>query len=452
MLKFNQLTGHALAATAVARYLGVGLIGRVAAQDEEPDSPPAAKQAEENAEAPPAEETGPADAPQNNADQAKPAAQEENQQADDGPPEDLQFDDDVRRDDNDPPAIPSDNNVRDDRRDAVRNDVRQDNNRAKVIENGVSPSDRTFDRIEDNNRNDINRNDVRRFDYDDPSQPIPEEHARTHQGNGCHPCGQRVYHNPCGGCGQSNGYRQGSGNSWNGSQQYQTQNQQPNRPVLGITIRDEDDGIHVASVVPNGPAVQAGVQGGDRIVAIEGNELRDSRSLMNQLRTGDTDGQLTLTIDRAGEQHEFDVQPSTYAQVFSSNRQRASEVPEPPQNRLVQRDARRDQSRVALRPVYEEAANDDQRLERVQQRIGQLERELVARRKEEQDLQNMVDNQSEESDPAERKSLDIQQELPADQATPADDSPAAADDSNADDLDDSTEPPTNRERLSPSAR
>jgi hypothetical protein len=440
MLKFNQLTGHVLAAAAVA-LLGIGLIGRVAAQDDDADSSPPAKQAEENVEAPPTAETGPADDTQNNADQAKPETPAENQQADDAPPDDLQFDDNIRREDTDPPALPSDNNARDDRRDTVRNDVQNEDGRANTLENGVSPSDRTFDRV------DNDRNDVRRFDYDDPSQPIPEEQARTHQGNGCHPCGQRVYHNPCGGCGRNYGYRQWNGNSWNGAQQYQTQNQQPNRRVIGVTISD-DDGIHVASVVPNGPAAQAGVQGGDRIVAIDGVDVHESQAFMDHLRRSDASDSMTLTIARGGEQHQFDVQSNTYAQVFGRNRQRASEVPEPPQNLLV----RRNQPRVAFRPNYEAAVNDDQRLERVQQRIGQLERELVALRKEEQDMQNTLDNERKESDQTEPQESDIEREVPADEAAPTDASPAPADDSSADDNADSTEPPTSRERLSPSAR
>jgi C-terminal processing protease CtpA/Prc len=49
------------------------------------------------------------------------------------------------------------------------------------------------------------------------------------------------------------------------------------RAMLGIGIEDTERGVRVASVSPNGPAAEAGLEIGDTITAIDGAELADAR-------------------------------------------------------------------------------------------------------------------------------------------------------------------------------
>jgi S1-C subfamily serine protease len=47
----------------------------------------------------------------------------------------------------------------------------------------------------------------------------------------------------------------------------------PPRPWLGLYATEDEEGISVASLAPNGPAEAAGLRNGDRIISVEGVEL-----------------------------------------------------------------------------------------------------------------------------------------------------------------------------------
>jgi hypothetical protein len=499
----SRLSAHILAASATG-LLGIGLINQVAAQDED-NQDPAAQQADQagqdTANNDAVQETSPQPAPQQNSRQedVSPASDEaQNAETSDdvAPPraDDLNFDD-QRIVDDAPPALPGNDDA------AISPSDRQFEGRRETFD------DRRFDdrRTHIDNRRIDDRREVRRYDYDDPSQPIPQDDPYVQQGQGhggyggCHPCAtRRVYHNPCGGCGNSYGYggyrssypANGYSNGYSSGGSYQTRNDM-NRPVIGITIDDGRDGVRIVSVVPNSPAEQAGLQSGDHVVAISDQPIRDSNQLMSQIRGHR--GQLQIAVDRNGEEHQFDVGTQRYAQVFGQQRGNvASAVPNPPANRFAQQG----EPRTAFRPNYAAADDVGDRLERVRMRIGQLERELTALRQEEQDLQNVsqqdkatdqssddanvddvtpsadepmpADGDSTEPDDAVIKPDDDVNEVQTekgDEATP----PAAdSDDSNASDEDAGNQPaaageqtdadlqtpdePSNRERLSPSAR
>ena len=83
---------------------------------------------------------------------------------------------------------------------------------------------------------------------------------------------------------------------------------------IGITISGAEDGngVGVLKVEPNGPAMDAGIQAGDRIVAVEGQDVAGmtTTDLRNLVR-GKEGTFVMLTINRAGETLELSVERRT---------------------------------------------------------------------------------------------------------------------------------------------
>jgi S1-C subfamily serine protease len=80
------------------------------------------------------------------------------------------------------------------------------------------------------------------------------------------------------------------------------------RPWLGANLQDRDGRLVVRRVAPEGPAAAAGIRHGDRVIAIDGSEVRDLadfyRALWGRGAAGIT---VELTVKRQGEQHEVGV-------------------------------------------------------------------------------------------------------------------------------------------------
>jgi S1-C subfamily serine protease len=57
----------------------------------------------------------------------------------------------------------------------------------------------------------------------------------------------------------------------------------PARPWLGMLATEADDTIVVGSVTDNGPAEQAGVRAGDRVLAVGGEEITDLAGLWRRV-------------------------------------------------------------------------------------------------------------------------------------------------------------------------
>ena len=75
----------------------------------------------------------------------------------------------------------------------------------------------------------------------------------------------------------------------------------PGRPLVGITVTENKNGLSVYSVVPGSGAASAGIQQGDLIVKADGNVLNTSAKL-NEIRDTKSPGEyITLTIIRNGE-------------------------------------------------------------------------------------------------------------------------------------------------------
>ncbi len=57
----------------------------------------------------------------------------------------------------------------------------------------------------------------------------------------------------------------------------------PARPWLGLYATEDEEGIAVASLAPNGPAEAAGLRSGDRVLAVEGAEITDLADLWRSI-------------------------------------------------------------------------------------------------------------------------------------------------------------------------
>jgi putative serine protease PepD len=83
-------------------------------------------------------------------------------------------------------------------------------------------------------------------------------------------------------------------------------------PYLGISVSDAttsngDTSVVVAQVQRGGPAAAAGVQAGDRIVAIDGKRVGDSDGLIATVRSHQPGDTVRLTISRDGKQQTVSV-------------------------------------------------------------------------------------------------------------------------------------------------
>ena len=80
------------------------------------------------------------------------------------------------------------------------------------------------------------------------------------------------------------------------------------RPWLGANIQEIDGELVVRRVAPEGPAAGAGIQHGDRVVAIDGSTVHDLADFYRALwGRGEAGITVELTVNRQGEQHEIGV-------------------------------------------------------------------------------------------------------------------------------------------------
>ena len=88
------------------------------------------------------------------------------------------------------------------------------------------------------------------------------------------------------------------------------------RPLLGLNIGNDDDGVRVVGVSPGGPGATAGVEIGDLIVAIDGLDVSGSaegnatRVFLDQLAEVDAGSEVALSVLRDAEPLSLTVQTS----------------------------------------------------------------------------------------------------------------------------------------------
>src|SRR4051794_29514742 len=73
----------------------------------------------------------------------------------------------------------------------------------------------------------------------------------------------------------------------------------PRRPWLGLYATEDEEGVVVSTMARKGPAEKAGVQEGDRVLAVGGTRVSDLASLWRAVWASGTAGtKVRLTIGR----------------------------------------------------------------------------------------------------------------------------------------------------------
>lgn len=73
------------------------------------------------------------------------------------------------------------------------------------------------------------------------------------------------------------------------------------------------EGVRVADVPQDGPAAEAGLAPGDRLLAIDGREVAGlSKEQVHELLTGEVGSEVVLEVERAGERREVRIARAPY--------------------------------------------------------------------------------------------------------------------------------------------
>lgn len=81
----------------------------------------------------------------------------------------------------------------------------------------------------------------------------------------------------------------------------------PDGPILGIVVRDEAGAVTVDTVIPGSPAAEAGLQPGDIIVGLDGDEVGTVAALIAAIRARQAGDAVALTVEREGERLELEA-------------------------------------------------------------------------------------------------------------------------------------------------
>ena len=76
---------------------------------------------------------------------------------------------------------------------------------------------------------------------------------------------------------------------------------------LGVNLAPSKDGVLVTAVVPNSPAEKAGLEAGDRIVAVDGRAVATEKDLREALHGLDAGKRVTVEVKRDGDRKRLDA-------------------------------------------------------------------------------------------------------------------------------------------------
>jgi S1-C subfamily serine protease len=80
------------------------------------------------------------------------------------------------------------------------------------------------------------------------------------------------------------------------------------RPYLGLTTAAGASGVEVAGVVPGGPAANAGLEVGDRVVSVDGRPVAEPGDVIDALDGREPGESVTVEVERGGERERIEVE------------------------------------------------------------------------------------------------------------------------------------------------
>jgi putative serine protease PepD len=83
------------------------------------------------------------------------------------------------------------------------------------------------------------------------------------------------------------------------------------RPYLGLTSAAGSTGVEVQQVVPGGPAAEAGLQAGDRIVSVDGQQTSEPGDLTDALDGREPGDTVEVEVGRDGGRQRIEVELGT---------------------------------------------------------------------------------------------------------------------------------------------
>jgi S1-C subfamily serine protease len=93
----------------------------------------------------------------------------------------------------------------------------------------------------------------------------------------------------------------------------------PARPWLGMYATDSDETLIVASLADNGPAEQAGVRQGDKILTVNDEEIPDLAGLWRRVwSSGSAGAEVRLRLERDGSPKRISVRSADRASFLKS--------------------------------------------------------------------------------------------------------------------------------------
>jgi putative serine protease PepD len=80
------------------------------------------------------------------------------------------------------------------------------------------------------------------------------------------------------------------------------------RPYLGLTTAAGASGVEVAAVVPGGPAANAGLEAGDRVVSVDGRPVAEPGDVTDSLDGRVPGESVTVEVERSGDRERIEVE------------------------------------------------------------------------------------------------------------------------------------------------
>ena len=92
----------------------------------------------------------------------------------------------------------------------------------------------------------------------------------------------------------------------------------PERPVLGIRINDDGDGVKITEVKQDSPAAKAGLKVGDHVTKINDKQVGSTKELISHLQSMKKDEDVKLVILREGEEQNITAGLAVYTEIFET--------------------------------------------------------------------------------------------------------------------------------------